>query len=303
MKLTKAKAMHIKHFQSHFLKAALLLALLTPGLTSAVMAAPGADGKTAPPQNISKIAIAPHRAIYDMGLASVKNGSNITGVSGRMLFQWSDVCDGWAVEQHLQLHFSYAEGEESDVTSTVISWESKDGKRYNFNVRRVSDGKVTDAFRGKAVLDDNGGTVTYTLPKEKVMKLAADTIFPSVHTGLIIEKGLEGEKFFSRRVFDGSDEEGSNDISAFIGPQMTPGAHVQTTDGKSKLKDSPLLAAPGWPVRMAFFKLHTETGEPDYEMNLNLLANGVASGMTLDYGDFSVSGTLTHIESLPSPGC
>jgi hypothetical protein len=54
---------------------------------------------------------------------------------------------------------------------------------------------------------------------------------------------------------------------------------------------------------MAFFKLETETGEPDYEMNLTLLKNGVARDMQLDYGDFSVSGTLTNIEPLPAGNC
>ena len=54
---------------------------------------------------------------------------------------------------------------------------------------------------------------------------------------------------------------------------------------------------------MAFFKIDTETGEPDYEMNLNLLSNGVAQKMLIDYGDFSVTGTLTDIEPIPAAGC
>ncbi len=71
----------------------------------------------------------------------------------------------------------------------------------------------------------------------------------------------------------------------------------------SKMKNNPLLSPPSWPVRMAFFKIDTETGEPDYEMNLNLLANGVARTMQIDYGDFSVTGTLSDIEPIPAPGC
>jgi hypothetical protein len=235
-----------------------------------------------------------------MTLASVKNGSNITGVTGRMLFEWSDVCDGWAVQQHLQLHFSYAEGDESDVNSTIVSYESKDGKHYNFNVHRVSDGKETDNFRGKATVGPDGGNVLYSAPKDKTLKLAPNTIFPSAHTEVLIQKAEANEKLFTRRVFDGSDEEGISDVSAFIGPEQ---AHIQTTDMDPKLKTNPLLEQPAWPVRMAFYKLNTETGEPDYEMNLTLLANGVARDMQLDYGDFSVSGVLTHIEPLPSAGC
>src|ERR1700731_3630639 len=81
----------------------------------------------------AEVAIAPHRAIYDMTLTSAKNGSNIADVSGRMIFEWADVCDGWAVQQHLRLRFNYAEGDVSKIASNEVTWESKDGKRYNFN--------------------------------------------------------------------------------------------------------------------------------------------------------------------------
>ncbi|MDX2028590.1 MAG: cell envelope integrity EipB family protein [Alphaproteobacteria bacterium] len=247
-----------------------------------------------------KTAIMPHRAIYDLSLASAKNGSNIIDVSGQMLFEWRDVCDGWAVQQHLRLHFSYAEGDTSNVTSTQLSWESKDGKRYNFNIRRVSDGKETDRYVGKAVMKENGGVATYTAPEAKELKLPPGTLFPTAHTESILQKATTGEKLFTRRVFDGSDEEGSNDISAFISNQE---AHWQKTELDQKLVSKPILSYPDWPVRLAFFKITSETGEPDYEMNLSLLANGVARKMNIDYGDFSVNGTLVEIEPMPTSGC
>jgi hypothetical protein len=282
--------------------------LTSSSWAAAINTAPAATVEKAPTVEVApdtmphsdKVSIVPHRAIYDMTLTSVKNGSNISGVSGRMLFEWADVCDGWAVQQHLKLHFSYAEGDESDVTSTEVTWESKDGKRYNFNIRRVSDGKETEHYVGKAELTDAGGTATYTVPENKSMKLPAGAMFPSAHTKLILQKAVAGEKLFSRRVFDGSDEDGSNDVSVFINPSV---AKWQDASLNARLKDSPLLTPASWPVRMAFYKINTETGEPDYEMNLNLLGNGVARTMQIDYGDFSVTGTLSDIEALPSPGC
>ena len=263
-------------------------------------AAPPADIAPLPSAPFTKIAITPHRAIYDMTLTSVKNGSNITGVTGRMLFEWADVCDGWAVQQHLRLHFSYAEGDDSDVTSTEVTWEAKDRKHYNFNIRRTTDGKETERYVGKAVMDDAGGLATYSVPADKKIKLIAGTLFPSAHTILILEKAAAKEKLFSRRVFDGSDEEGQDDVSAFI---SQPVGRWQDTNSDSKVKDSPLLSMSSWPVRLAFFKTDTETGESDYEMNLNLMANGVARTMQIDYGDFSVTGVLSDVEALPSPPC
>ncbi|MDD3288915.1 MAG: cell envelope integrity EipB family protein [Alphaproteobacteria bacterium] len=248
----------------------------------------------------SKITVIPHRAIYNMSLASVKNGSNITGVSGKMMFEWSDTCDGWAVQQHLKLRFTYAQGDGSDIGSSIVTWESKDGKMYNFNVRRTTDGKETENYRGKSSLGETGGSGKYAIPKSKEVKFGPNALFPSAHTVLILSKALDGEKFFMRPVFDGSDEDGIADVSAFIGSRLND---ISSTEMNPKLRDNALLSQPGWPVRLAFFKLKTETGEPDYEMNLTLLANGVAKFMQIDYGDFSISGVLEEIEKLPAPGC
>ena len=39
-------------------------------------------------------AIVPHRALYQMQLAGTRTGSSVTGVSGRMAFEWADACEG-----------------------------------------------------------------------------------------------------------------------------------------------------------------------------------------------------------------
>lgn len=246
------------------------------------------------------IVIAPHRAVYTMSLASVKNGSNVAGVNGSMSFEWADVCDAWAIQQHLKLHFNYSGGTESDVTSNELTWESKDGKSYRFNIQRSTDGKDDEEYRGKAKLDSKGGTVSYAIPTSKAMKLPAGALFPSAHTKLIIEKAQSGDHFFSRRVFDGSDEDGSSDISVFIDHPQT---NLLEKESSADLKKSPLLKGTAWPVRMAFFKVDTETGEPDYEMDMTILANGVVQSMRIDYGDFTVLGTLTTLAPLPAPHC
>jgi len=263
-------------------------------------AAPPLTAGAAVPAKMDGAVITPHRAIYDMTLVSTKNGSNVADVSGRMVFEWSDVCDAWAVQQRLGLHFNYAQGDTSNVTSTEVTWEAKAGKRYNFNIRRVADGKETDNFRGKAELSASGGKVIYSNPEKKTATLPADAVFPSMHTREIIARALAGETFFTRRVFDGTDEDGSNDVSVYIGAPQSLAAKVTVDD---KLDSHALLQGTAWPVHMAFFKLDSETGTPDYEMDLTILANGVVRNLRIDYGDFSVAGTLRALEPLPAPRC
>lgn len=268
-----------------------------------------AEAKAAPSAPVEKqqdvasrdeIKFVPHRAAYDIRLASVKNGSTIADVSGAMTFELADACDGWAIQQNMQMHITHAEGGETVLTSNEVTWESKDGKRYNFNMRHTNDGKETENYRGKANLMVENAKAIYTNPDGKTIDLAAGTLFPTAHTQLIVANAKNGQHFFTRRVFDGSDEEGASDVSAFIGSSKARPVIAVADD---KLASSPLMAATEWPVHMAFFKLHDATGEPDYEMDLGLLANGVVRSIKIDYGDFAITGSLKSIEPLSSPHC
>lgn len=262
-----------------------------------------AESESTPRETTDNVTIIPHRAIYNLSLASTKNGSSVKGVSGKMMFEWNDACDGWTVQQHMHLHFNLGENGESSVASTEITWESKEGDKFNFNIRRVTDGKETEKYQGKAALGPQGGSVTYSVPEGKTETLPAGSLFPSAHTRLLLQKAQSGEKFFVRHVFDGSDEEGSNDVSAFISPSPT---ESQNAELPASLKDNNLLNAQEWPIRLAYFKQTGETGETgesDFEMNLNLLSNGVAKAIRIDYNDFSVQGTLAALEPLPKHDC
>lgn len=243
--------------------------------------------------------IAPHRAVYKMKLSSVKNGSNVSDVSGRMAFEWRDVCDGWAIQQHMKMRFSYSDGGDQDIESTELTWEAKDGKTYNFNIRRTADGQEIERYRGKAIQKPDGAVaVSYTVPQDKKLDLPSGTLFPTAHTKLVLHEAANGEKFFSRRIFDGSDAEGSVDISAFILPKRDAGKPFN-----ARIKNSPLLADSPWPVHMAFYEAGSETGEPNYEMDISLLPNGVAPQIKIYYSDFSVVGNLDEVEPLKGQSC
>jgi hypothetical protein len=61
---------------------------------------------------------------------------------------------------------------------------------------------------------------------------------------------------------------------------------------------------PSWSVRLAFFAAGDQAGaNPEYELALDLLANGIARSMLLDYGDFAVDARLVQLQALPRPRC
>jgi hypothetical protein len=252
-------------------------------------------------QTASAVEIAPHRALYRLSLASTKSGGGVLGASGAMAYEWGETCDGWTVQQRFRLRLEYAEQDNVEVSSTLVTWESKDGLRYRFNERRLRNGDLDEEIKGDAKLDgkDKGGTADFTKPEAARVTLPTGTLFPTAHTVLLIERAQAGEQFVSRQVFDGATVENAGQITAVIGPELKPGPASKN----EKLPKSPLLDRPSWRVRLAFFPANGKSEQPDYELGMRLLDNGVSQDMLLDYGDYVIRATLDDIEALPRPSC
>jgi hypothetical protein len=252
--------------------------------------------------------IDPHRALYSLTLGSSKMASGVLGATGAMYYEWGETCDGWTVEQRFRLRISYAESGSSELSSTLVTWESKDGLRYRFNERRLRNGEPDEELHGEAHLDGagKGGGADFTKPEAANLKLAPGVIFPTAHTLVLIDRALAGEQFVSRKVFDGSAVENASQITAVIGPKLDPGATVAGED-EEKPSDaaaaSPLLKHPSWRVRLAFFPPDSTEETPDYELGMRLLSNGVSQDMELDYGDYVIKARLDEIEPLSKPSC
>ena len=85
-------------------------------------------------------------------------------------------------------------------------------------------------------------------------------------------------------MFDGSELEGSSLITAAV--------------GASGRLEAPMAGLPPsyWPIQLAFFKADDPGALPQYEMSMNQHANGVASVITMDYGDFKFRMSLVGLE-------
>jgi hypothetical protein len=253
--------------------------------------------------------IDPHRALYSLTLGTTKSGSGVLGASGAMYYEWGETCDGWTVEQRFRLRIVYAEQGGTELSSTLVTWESKDGLRYRFNERRLRNGDPDEELHGEAHLDGpgKGGVAEFTKPQASTIKLAPGVIFPTAHTLVLIDRAKAGDQFVVRQVFDGSTVENASQISAVIGPELKPDpADQQAAAGDKQAAEilhSPLLQHPSWRMRLAFFPPDSASETPDYELGMRLVANGVSQDMDLDYGDYVVKAHLDEIEPLGKPSC
>lgn len=260
----------------------------------------GADAQQRVEVPAPDVMLAPHRATYEMKLSVARPNSGIVEVNGNMVLETVDSCEGWNVRQRIKLTFLRNDGEEFETDSSFTSYESKDGLNLSFSVRNVQNDEVEEELRGQASLEGIGGKgrASFTLPEPRSFDLPAGTLFPTSHLALIIKHARQGDKSVSYKVFDGARLDGAFQVNAVIGKPPHPVAGAPAVRG-----DVSLLRQPAWGVRFAFFASGDQGAPPEYELALDLLANGVARSMLLDYGDFAVDARLTQIQALPRPKC
>src|SRR5216683_5979888 len=225
-----------------------------------------ADAQQQQPQDV---VLVPHRATYNMKLAVARPNSGIAEVSGAMVLETVDSCDGWEVKQRIKLKFLRNDGEEFNTDSSFTSYETKDGLGLRFSVRNIQDDEVEEELRGQADLEGQGGKgrASFTLPEVRSFELPAGTLFPTTHLALIIRHARDGDKSASYSVFDGARLDGAFQVNAVIS-RSTPA-----------------------------------TGAPPVRGDVDLLRNGIARSMLLDYGDFAVDARLVQLQALPRPRC
>lgn len=245
----------------------------------------------------SPVAFAPHKAIYAMSLAAAKGGaSGIVDVRGKMLFEWLDSCEAWTTDQKFALQYVYNNGPAVQFASHYNAWEAKSGESYSFSVRRLRNGEISEEIRGSAARAADGtGVAAFSKPAKTEIELPAGVVFPTAHTLKMLELAAQGERFYNTMMFDGSDGEGPVEINVFIG-------QVTAATGSSNVKND-LLTRPARHVRMAFFPSEGDSSQPEYEMTLTLLDNGVVSELKIEYEDFTLKGLLESIEAVAAPRC
>ncbi len=245
--------------------------------------------------------LVPNQAMYDMKLAVARPNSGIVEVKGNMILETVDSCDGWEIKQRIKLTFLRNDGEEFETDSSFTSYESKDGLELRFSVRNAQNDEVEEELRGRADLDALGGKgrASFTLPEARSFDLPTGTLFPTTHLALILKHAREGDKSVSYKVFDGARLDGAFQVNAVISKPPRPKVGTPAVKGDLGL----LRNQPAWGVRFAFFANGDQGAQPEYELALDLLGNGIARSMLLDYGDFAVDARLVQIQAVPRPKC
>jgi len=264
---------------------------------SGALAAVAAGLLTPWPAVAQGMPVQPHRAVYEMTTETRNQRSEVASVRGALSFEWGETCDAWLVNQRFDADFVYASEGGRRISWSYATWESKDGESYRFTLRKRLDGVLDEELRGFAIVDPDGGpgSVDFDLPQDIEIDLPEGTVFPTDHSLRMIRAAQAGETFLLLNQFDGSELDAGAEVNVVIGKPAAADAH--------RTLDSDLLDARAWPMRLAYFPYGTSESVPEHEQSLLIQENGVVRTILLDYGDFTVRGTLRELEALPKPEC
>lgn len=240
------------------------------------------------------LSLLPHRAVYDLKLKDVSDRSGIEGMFGRMVYEFTgSACTGFTT--NFRFVTKIDTGEEQRVTDQqTTTFENLHSGEFRFDTKSFTDEKLDKQVAGTASDVKEGVKVDLAKPEKREVQLTSAE-FPTEHMLQVIDHAKQGKRFFEARVFDGS-EDGDQSLltTTVVGAQQTPKA-----DDVEAKTIGEFATKPYWPVTIAYYNDDAQAdATPVYRMSFKLYDNGITRDLTMDYGDFVLSGTLSKLEML-----
>jgi hypothetical protein len=240
--------------------------------------------------------IVPHEAVYTVGLVAAPGAQAFAEVQGGMKGSVEAACEGWLTKERSWIAILTPAGAPVTIATDYSAWQSPDGLAYRF-VMRDRLGNAEKAFEGWAGMKPGGpGEARFTAPEARTLPLPAGTLFPLGFSRFLIERARAGDRRAEALLFDGGDGMGAKRAVAFIGRARPPDPrHVEMFGS--------LANGPVWPLRIAYFAAASGDATPLYEIEVLLMANGVAAQMRWELGETKLRFDLSALQELPRPAC
>ncbi len=250
--------------------------------------------------------LAPHRAVYEMSLARRGDRSDVLEVTGRLVYEFSGTpCDGFSSRFRLVTRVTNTDGAARVTDMRTTSFEDVRAGSFDFVNQNLVDGRTIEDTKGVAHHEGDATRVKIVGRVGGAIDLPAPVRFPTEHMVDLLEAARAGRSVAEIDLFDGSDA-GKKVFrtTVVIGREQTG---VDDTTGEAAAASQPGLTAGHrrWTVDISYFdRAKTDNDAlPDYQLGFLLYENGVSRRLRLDYGDFTLAGTLSSLETLPAGEC
>lgn len=271
-----------------------LLGMAAAGAALFASALPAlAQGKPA-----DRVVLAPHRAVYDLVLDDSKPSGSIEAARGRIAFEFTgDACEGYALSFRQVTQLTSESGPRV-VDARTTSFEAGDGASYRFKTESSSGGTAPETVDGSARKAGGGYEVSLRTPKAETHRENADALFPNAQMKAVIQAARAGKSTLNARLYDGAStgKEVYETLSVI-------GKRIEAKPAEGPLQRPEFEKLARWPVTISYFKVGSAETTPSYTISFELYENGVTGAVKLDYGSFSLRGTLTRLDLLPQQEC
>lgn len=264
---------------------AFVAAILTTALVSAA------------PVHAASVQLAPHRAVYAVVLEEATDRSGINDMRGRIVYEFrGSVCEGYTTSFRFVTQIAARAGRRVTDQQTT-TFEDAAGETFRFVTRTFVDRRPDRTIEGTAMQDGGATIVTLSEPESEAFELAP-AAFPTAHMIDLIERAEAGERFYEKRLFDGSDDADKvMTTTVVIGPEKADAEDDSDAIGA-------LAEAPFRNVSVTYFDEVAEgEGLPEYSIAFKMHDNGITRSLTMDYGDFVLSGTMEELELFEAEDC
>jgi hypothetical protein len=237
--------------------------------------------------------LAPHRAVYDLTLDKASDHSPVTGVTGRMVYEFNgSACEGYTTTFRFVTRINTDEASRLTDQQTT-TFEDAESRTFSFVTKSYVDQSLDKEVRGTATREGEDVKVNLEKPKQQDFDVGS-TQFPTQHLLDLMNRAESGETFYETSLFDGSeDADKALTTTVLIGKKA---------EGDKNDPEAPALASLEkdrvWPIDIAYFDESKKGGEelPQYRISFKLHQNGVTRDLVMDYGEFSISGKLVNLQ-------
>ncbi len=249
------------------------------------------------------VKLVPHRAVYEIGLASISNASQVSDVRGRLVYEIGGArCDGYTVNMRIVMQVTDSQGAVQLIDERSSSWESGEGTRFRFNLSEYLNSKLRRVTSGDAVRVPSKKKILIHVkkPLDHRMGISSDILFPTQHIANLIGAARMGETVLQADVYDGH-EKGRKvfTTTAIIGkPHANGNKGLHVVKNANKLDN-----VRSWPVSIGYFNQGKAAEVPSHQIAYRLFENGVYRKLYIDYGDYALNGKLNHISFFKPVSC
>jgi len=282
--------------------------LLAAALASALLLSPSAHAAQAADDardgtDVGKGLLA-HRAVYDIALENASSSSNVSSVSGRLVFEVTgSSCEGFTVNSRFVTEIDDQDGARRVTDLRSSTYESANADSFEFLSRTFTDQRLQQEAKGSATRTKDGLSIALAAPEETTVRVNKTVLFPTEHLISLISAAEADQRIVQADLYDGSEDGRKIYTTTAVLGAVSEEPVGDDSDGT--LADT-IGTTRHWPVNLSYFDLSKgETGEltPVYTLRFMLYENGVSRALTLDYGNFSLTGKLVELDRLPRSSC